>query len=30
MKFTKLLVIFLALSMLLVSCNGVGNGAATE
>ena len=29
MKFTKLLVIFLALSMLLVSCNGVGNGAVT-
>ena len=30
MKFTKLLVVFLVLSMLLVSCNGVGNGAMTS
>ena len=30
MKFTKILVLLLALSMLLVSCNGVGNGAATS
>ena len=29
MKITKLLVIFLVLSMLLVSCNGAGSGAAT-
>ena len=30
MKYTKILVLFIALSMLLVSCNGVGNGAATS
>ena len=29
MKFTKLLVIFLVLSMLLVSCNGTGSGSVT-
>ena len=29
MKFTKILVIFLALTMLLVSCNSTGNGAVT-